>query len=173
MSSVETGQMSAVETGQMSAAETGQMSAVETRQMLKSQTRRLAFPPAMELVQSQAKPKSWLTRVPVGAKNIKSGPEGVKNPRFGVKLGPNEAESTPRPFPNPPGPQNPIFDPKIPYWVPGVSFGSPFEVFVFSMRRYVILEVNPIHDPWRKPRICYLQPVHSESVTCSMWPDTR
>ena len=89
MSSVETGQMSAVETGQMSAAETGQMSAVETRQMLKSQ--RLGFPAAMGLVQSQAKPKSCLTKVPVGAKNIKFGPKWVENRRFGLKLGPNES----------------------------------------------------------------------------------
>ena len=80
MSSVETGQMSAVETGQMSAAETGQMSAVETR-----------FPAAMGLVQSQAKLKSWLTKVPVGAKSIKFGPKLVENRRFGLKLGPNES----------------------------------------------------------------------------------
>ena len=87
MSSVETGQMSAVETGQMSAAETGQMSAVETRQMLKSQVRS----PASQLAQSQAKPKSWLTKVPVGSKNIKFGPKWVENRRFGFKLCPNES----------------------------------------------------------------------------------
>ena len=87
-SAAETGQMSAVETGQMSAAETGQMSTVETRQMSKSQT---GLPAAMGLVQSQARPKSWLTKVPVGAKNIKFGPKWVKNRRFGPKQGPNES----------------------------------------------------------------------------------
>ena len=65
--------MSAVETGQMSAAETGQMSAVETRQMSTVETRQM------------------LTKVPVGAKNIKSGPKWVENRRFGLKLGPNES----------------------------------------------------------------------------------
>ena len=67
MSSVETGQMSAVETGQMSAAETGQMSAVETRQMFKSQMKGLGFPAAMELVQSQPKPKSWPAEAAIAA----------------------------------------------------------------------------------------------------------
>ena len=81
--------MSAVETGQMSAAEKGQMSAVETRQMLKPQIRGLAFPPAKGLVQSQAKLKSWLTKVPAGSKNTKSVPIWVENRRFGLKLGPN------------------------------------------------------------------------------------
>ena len=64
MSAVATGQMSPVETGQMSAAETGQMSAEGS-----------GFPAVMWLVQSQAKPKSWPTKVPVGAKNIKFGPK--------------------------------------------------------------------------------------------------
>ena len=45
----------------------------------------------MGLVQSQAKPKSWLTKVPVGAKNIKFGPKWVENQPFGLKLGPNES----------------------------------------------------------------------------------
>ena len=92
MSSVETGQMSAVETGQMSAAETGQMSAVETRQMLiEVADKGSGFPAVMGLVQSQPKPKSWPTRVPVGAKNIKFGPKWVENRRFGLKLGANES----------------------------------------------------------------------------------
>ena len=41
-------------------------------------------------VQSQAKPKSWLTKVPVGAKNIKFGPKWVENRPFGPKQRPNE-----------------------------------------------------------------------------------
>ena len=45
----------------------------------------------MGLAQSQAKPKSWLTKVPVGAKNIKFGPKWVENQQFGLKLGPNES----------------------------------------------------------------------------------
>ena len=44
----------------------------------------------MGLAQSQAKPKSWLTKVPVGAKNIKFGSKWVKNRRFGPKQRPNE-----------------------------------------------------------------------------------
>ena len=43
----------------------------------------------MGLVQSQAKPK--LTKVPVGAKNIKFGPKWVENRRFGPKQRPNES----------------------------------------------------------------------------------
>ena len=42
-------------------------------------------------LQSQAKSKSWLTKVPVRAKNIKFGPKWVENPLFGLKLGPNES----------------------------------------------------------------------------------
>ncbi len=45
----------------------------------------------MGLVQSQAKPKSWLTKVPVGAENIKFGPKWVENRRFGPKQRPNES----------------------------------------------------------------------------------
>ena len=86
MSSVETGQVSAVETGKMSAAETGQVSAVETRQMLQ-----LGFPAAMGLVQSQAKSRSWLTKVPVEAKSIKFDSKWVENRLFDMKLGPNES----------------------------------------------------------------------------------
>ena len=56
--------MSSVETGQMSAAETGQMSAVETRQMF--HIRGMAFPAAMGLIQSQAKPKWTGKLVDVG-----------------------------------------------------------------------------------------------------------
>ena len=68
--------MSAVETGQMSAAETGQMSAVETRQIFEVSDKGSGFPAAIRLAQSQAKPKSWPTKVPVGAKNIKFGRNG-------------------------------------------------------------------------------------------------
>ena len=46
----------------------------------------------MGLVHSQAKPKSWLTKVPVGAKNIKFGPKWVENRRFGLKLGPEACQ---------------------------------------------------------------------------------
>ena len=45
----------------------------------------------MGLVQSQAKPKSWLTKVPVGAEIIKFGPKWVENRRFGPKQRPNES----------------------------------------------------------------------------------
>ena len=45
----------------------------------------------MGLAQSQAKPKSWLTKVPVGAENIKFGPKWVENRRFGPKQRPNES----------------------------------------------------------------------------------
>ena len=45
----------------------------------------------MGLVQSQAKPKSWLTKVPFGAENIKFGPKWVENRRFGPKQRPNES----------------------------------------------------------------------------------
>ena len=45
----------------------------------------------MGLVHSQAKPKSWLTKVPVGAKNIRFGPKWVQNRRFGPKQKPNES----------------------------------------------------------------------------------
>ena len=44
----------------------------------------------MGLVQSQAKPKSWLTKVLVGAKNIN--PKWVENRRFGLKLGPEACQ---------------------------------------------------------------------------------
>ena len=40
---------------------------------------------------SQAKPKSWLAKVPVGAENIKFGPKRVENRRFGPKQRPNES----------------------------------------------------------------------------------
>ena len=43
----------------------------------------------MGLVKSQAKPKSWLTKVPVGAKNIKFETKWVENRRFA---------NMPRPF---------------------------------------------------------------------------
>ena len=43
-------------------------------------------------VQSQAKPKSWLTKVPVGAKNIKFGPKWIENRGFGLKLGPEACQ---------------------------------------------------------------------------------
>ena len=46
----------------------------------------------MGLVQSQAKPKSWLTKVPVGAEIIKFGPKWVENRRFGLKLGPEACQ---------------------------------------------------------------------------------
>ena len=91
MSSVETGQMSAVETGQMSAAETGQMSAVETRQNVEVSDKGSGVPAAMGLVQSQAKLKSQLTKVPARAQIIKFGPRWIENQRFGLKLGPNES----------------------------------------------------------------------------------
>ena len=45
----------------------------------------------MGLAQSQAKPISWLTKVAIGAKNIKFGPKWVENRGFGLKLGPNES----------------------------------------------------------------------------------
>ena len=45
----------------------------------------------MGLVQSQAKPKSWLTKVPVGAKNIKFVSKWLENRRFGPKQRPNES----------------------------------------------------------------------------------
>ena len=47
----------------------------------------------MGLAQSQAKPKSWLTKVPVGAKNIKFCPKWVENQRFDLKQKPNESYS--------------------------------------------------------------------------------
>ena len=94
MSSVETGQMSAVEIRQMSAAETGengrQMSAVH-KTNVEVWDKGSGFPAATGIVQSKAKPKSWLTKVPVGAKNIKFGPKWVENQRFGLKVGPNES----------------------------------------------------------------------------------
>ena len=68
MSSVETGQMSAVETGQMTAAETSVLSQ-----------------------QKKAQVQSWLTKVPVGAENIKFGPKWVQNRPFGLKQRPNES----------------------------------------------------------------------------------
>ena len=40
---------------------------------------------------SQAKPKSWLAKVPVGAENIKFGPKRVENRPFGPKQRPNES----------------------------------------------------------------------------------
>ena len=86
--------MSSVGTGQMSSVETGQMSAVDIRQMLKSQVRGRASQQQWGLSKarpSQAKPKSWLTKVPVGAKNIKFGPKWVENQLFGLKLVPNES----------------------------------------------------------------------------------
>ena len=46
----------------------------------------------MGLVQSQPKPKSRLTKVPVGAKNIKFGRKWVENRRFGLKLGPEACQ---------------------------------------------------------------------------------
>ena len=46
---------------------------------------------AMGPVQSQAKLKSWLTKVPVGAETIKSGPKWIENRRFGPKQRPNES----------------------------------------------------------------------------------
>merc|ERR1711966_383810 len=52
----------------------------------------LGFPAAMGLLQSRAKPKSWLTKVPVGAKNIKFDPKWVENRRFGLKLGPEACQ---------------------------------------------------------------------------------
>ena len=45
----------------------------------------------MGLVQSQAKPKSWPTKVPVGAKNIEFAPKWIKNQRFGMNIRPNES----------------------------------------------------------------------------------
>ena len=41
---------------------------------------------------SQAKPKSWLAKVPVGAENIKFGPKRVENRPFGPKQRPNESD---------------------------------------------------------------------------------
>ena len=40
--------------------------------------------------------KNWQTKMD---------PKWTQNGPFGLKLGPNEAESTPGPFPNPPGPK--------------------------------------------------------------------
>ena len=45
----------------------------------------------MGLVRSQAKRKSWLTKVPVGPENIEFGPKWVENRRFGPKQRPNES----------------------------------------------------------------------------------
>ena len=45
----------------------------------------------MGLVQSQAKPKSWPTKVPVGVKNMEFGWKWVENRRFGLKQEPNES----------------------------------------------------------------------------------
>ena len=42
-------------------------------------------------------PKNWKSKMD---------PKWIQNGPFGLKLGPNESESTPGPFPNPPGPQN-------------------------------------------------------------------
>ena len=39
-------------------------------------------------------------------------PKWIQNGPFGLKLGPNESESTPGPFPNPPGPKKPHKNPK-------------------------------------------------------------
>ena len=44
----------------------------------------------MGLVPSQAKHNSWLTKVLVGAQNIKFGPKWVENLPFGPKQTPNE-----------------------------------------------------------------------------------
>ena len=76
----------------MSSGETGQMSAVETRQMLKSQIRGQAFQQQWGLAQSQAKPRSWLTKVPLGVKNIKFSSKWVENRKFGLKLGPEPCQ---------------------------------------------------------------------------------
>ena len=40
---------------------------------------------------SQAKPKSWLAKVLVGAENIKFGPKRIENRPFGPKQRPNES----------------------------------------------------------------------------------
>ena len=56
-------------------------------------------------------PKNWKSKMD---------PKWIQNGPFGVKLGPNESESTPGPFSNPPGPKNPhknqtkTKNPKIP-----------------------------------------------------------
>ena len=83
MSSVETGQMSAVETGQMTAAETSVLSQ-----------------------QKKAQVQSWLTKVPVGAENIKFGPNWVENRRFGPKQRPNESYGLSGPIRTTPEAQN-------------------------------------------------------------------
>ena len=59
---------------------------------------------------SQAKPKSWLTKVPVGAENIEFGPKWVENRRFGPKQRPNESYGMCGPIRTPPEANN---DPKI------------------------------------------------------------
>ena len=83
MSSVETGQMSAVETGQMTAAVTSVLSQ-----------------------QKKAQVQSWLTKVPVGAENIKFGPKWVQNRRFGPKQRPNESYGLSGPIRTTPEAQN-------------------------------------------------------------------
>ena len=60
----------------------------------------------MGLAQSQAKPKSWLTKVPVGVKNIKFGPKWVENRRFGLKQRPNESYDLSGPIRTTPEAQN-------------------------------------------------------------------
>ena len=60
----------------------------------------------MGLAQSQAKPKSWLTKAPVGAKNIKFGPKWVENRRFDPKQRPNESYGLSGPIQTTPEAQN-------------------------------------------------------------------
>ena len=60
----------------------------------------------MGLAQSQAKPKSWLTKVPVGVKNIKFGPKWLENRRFGPKQRPNESYGLSGPIRTTPEAQN-------------------------------------------------------------------
>ena len=50
-------------------------------------------------------PKNWKSKMD---------PKWIQNGPFGLKLGPNESESTPGPFPNPPGPKNPYKNLKNP-----------------------------------------------------------
>ena len=60
----------------------------------------------MGLAQSQAKPKSWLTKVRVGAKNIKFGPKWVENRWFGSKQKLNESYGLSGPIRTTPEAQN-------------------------------------------------------------------
>ena len=68
-------------------------------------------------------------------------PKYVQNGQFGLKLGPNEAESTPGPFPNPPGPKSK--NPKTQSVLPKMSGGCQLAWGMsFKNKKRPILDQN-------------------------------